>query len=388
MQYEIAVSKSRQENPQILACLARVYLLKGKQDKDLAAMMTALDYSRRSLAIAPDQTHLEFNVAFVQFQIAQMVNALAETQRTLEDVQAAADGLEEAIEAFNVIAKSKTPPYPRSALEQRANMGRNTMRKQLERAVQSQKDYEEKNASKLHAARESRENARKEREERVQQERETELAKAQELAKERRALAEQTQQETQRQVVEQRLMDEAEMTTDEETGDKVKRKKRQAEKKRKKKDDDIVSDGEISSKRARSSRSHSAVTSNADEPRRAPKKKRRLEKRPIKDKASKYKSSEIVVESDSDEGVAAPPANGVDAPTPRLDGDADMPDRDESEPQDDAVQVRRKRATARVLDSDEEEDGLDSAEVPAANGHTNGDDAGMVGDDVAGDGED
>lgn len=39
-----------------------------------------------------------FNVAFVQFQIVQFSMQLPETQRTLEDLEAAAKGLDEAIQ--------------------------------------------------------------------------------------------------------------------------------------------------------------------------------------------------------------------------------------------------------------------------------------------------
>ena len=123
--------KDRASDPQVLACLGRAYLLKGKQDKSIPAMKSSLDYSHRALALAPSQIHFKFNIAFVQIQLAQLMYTLPENQRTLADVQAASEGLDEAIEAFTEIAQAKNPPYPKHDIEQRANMGRNTMRRQL-----------------------------------------------------------------------------------------------------------------------------------------------------------------------------------------------------------------------------------------------------------------
>jgi RNA polymerase-associated protein CTR9 len=104
-------------------------------------------------------------------------------------------------------------------MEQRANMARNTQRKQLERALASQREYEAKNKEKLAAALEQRqlelrrreaerkklEEAERERQDKIRREREEILARD-------RALAEQRN-------VEERARVEAEMTTDSETGE-------------------------------------------------------------------------------------------------------------------------------------------------------------------------
>src|SRR4029077_2105049 len=132
----------------------------------------------------------EFNVAFVQNQMALLVYSLPETQRTLQDIQEATEGLDEAIDSFSRIANAKNPPYPRGALEQRANMGRNTIHKQLERALQSQKEYDEKNALKLQRAREAREAEMKRREEEVRKAQEAELERKRKIAEERQRMVE------------------------------------------------------------------------------------------------------------------------------------------------------------------------------------------------------
>src|ERR1700677_3023935 len=96
-QYDAALAKDRGNDPQLLACLGRVWYLRGKQERSIQAMRTSLEFSQRALEIAPDQIHFRFNVAFVQFQISQTMVNIPESQRTLEDVQAAADGLTESI---------------------------------------------------------------------------------------------------------------------------------------------------------------------------------------------------------------------------------------------------------------------------------------------------
>ncbi|KAI5296337.1 hypothetical protein KEM55_005856, partial [Ascosphaera atra] len=115
--YETALSKDRARDTQILSCLGRVWLLKGMQEKSISTMNTALEYTQRAKAAAPEQVHLLFNVAFIQNQIALLVISLPEGQKTSQEVEAAAKGLEEAIETFITLSKAKHPPYPRGSLE-------------------------------------------------------------------------------------------------------------------------------------------------------------------------------------------------------------------------------------------------------------------------------
>src|SRR5262249_6715683 len=92
------------EDAQLLAWLSRVWLLRGKTDKSILSHTTSLDLMKRALATQPESPHLRFNVAYIQFQIVQLVNSLSETQRTLDDLVAAKSGLEEAIATFEAVA--------------------------------------------------------------------------------------------------------------------------------------------------------------------------------------------------------------------------------------------------------------------------------------------
>jgi RNA polymerase-associated protein CTR9 len=345
--YEAALAKDRSRDVQILACLGRVWWLKGKQEMNLVAMKTALDYAQRAREVSPDQLHLQFNVAFVQNQIASLAYSLQPTQKTLQDVQEAAEGLKEAIETFDRISKEKNPPYPSQALEQRANMGR-TISKQLDRAMQSQKEYEEKNAAKLQQAREAREAAIKKREEELRKAQEVEMERKKRIAEERQQMLEETQRIAAQRAEAERAREEAELTDDSQ-GDKVKRtKKKQPSKRKKKGGDDFIADDDEGEQPERSAETGSDTET-------APKKRRRLERRSggkaatSKASSNKFKSSERVVDSDEEE----------DGPTPGEDKE-DLFDEDEPM-QEEPAPRRRGKASRRIADDDDEEEDEEEA---------------------------
>ncbi len=335
-------------------------------------MRNSLDYSSRALAIAPSQIHFKFNIAFVQIQLAQLMYTLPEAQRTLADVQAASEGLDEAIESFTAIAHSKNPPYPKHDIEQRANMGRNTMRRQLERAVQAQREYEEKNAAKLQEARDAREAELRKREE--ERRRAEEIAEEQKhkIVEERYKMLEMSRELAEKRAEEERRKEELEYTEDEETGERVKRKKTKKGAKRKKKGEetDTDGDGEAVRHRGKSTENSSAVGTDDGEKGRATK-KRKLLRRKGDGKASTFKSSERVVESASDgvDDTAAPnsatngTAHAAEEEEEITDTRMADPD-DEDEDEDEAVVKQpRQNASRRIADDDDDDDDDDEEDA-------------------------
>ena len=417
--YEATLSKDRASDPQVLACLGRVWLLKGKQDKSAQAMRNALDYSQRALSVAPGQVHFQFNIAFVQFSLAQLIYTLPPSQRTLQEVQSASEALDSAIESFAAIAQAKNPPYPKHDIEQRANMGRNTMRRQLERAVQSQREYEEQNAEKLQKARLAREEEMRAREAERKAAEEAAAEQKRKIAEERHKMLELSRELAEKRAEEERRKEEMEYTTDSETGERVKRKKKTkaaATKRKKKNADDSEpepgsTDGEPAPRKKKASRRDRDTEEDpsSTEP---TKKKRRLARK-SGGKASRaddyYKSAERIVDSDDDDeaDIAAPaarpsvgeeessPPTVAGSPAPiALDGDEQDPDTlmgggdDEDEDEDEdavATAPSRKRAERRVAedDDDEEEEEEEDEDEGARN------EEGLGGrDGVAGNGDD
>ena len=367
LQYEAALLKDRAADPQILACLGRVWLLKGKFDKSPAAMRTSLDYSHRALAIAPSQVHFQFNIAFVQISLAQLTHTLPESQRTLAEVQAASEGLDEAIETFTEIARSPNPPYPKHDIEQRANMGRNTMRRQLERAMQSQREYEEKNATRLQEARDAREVEIRRREEQRRAADEAAAEAKRKVAEGRHKMLEMSRDLAEKRAEEERRREDLEYTTDSETGERVKRKKVKKGGKRKKKGEDSDTEREVDGEnqprrknRGKSTADNSGVGTDGEAP--APKKRRKLARRGGKDtKSDKFKSSELVGDSDSDDGATTAPAtnSNTQAATPADYVDTNMSDAVPSDSEEDApvAALRRKKVTRIASDEEDEADG-------------------------------
>ncbi|KAL2181261.1 uncharacterized protein P884DRAFT_295594 [Thermothelomyces heterothallicus CBS 202.75] len=315
--YEIALSKEGKANDAgIISCLGRTWLNKGRAERNLDAYKMALEQAKKAVAVAPDQLHFKFNVAFVQIQIALVLHSMRESERNSFQLEEAAEGLEEAIKILDEIAASPSPPYPRHDIEQRANMARNTQRKQLERALASQREYEAKNKEKLAAALEQRQAELRRREEERRKAEEAERERQEKIRREREEIAARDRALAEQRAEEERARLEAEMTTDSETGEKVKRKKRTAGAAAgggRRERDSRSREPRSSTKGRRGRRKKSAGETDGEESeggggggggekgsRRPPKKRQRLSSK--KDN-SKYKSAEIVVDSDEDDEV-------------------------------------------------------------------------------------
>lgn len=303
--------------------------------------------------------HYKFNVAFVQIQLVTTIQNLPENRRTAEQLETAAAGLESAIESLDAIATLPQTPYPKHDIEQRANMARNTLRKQLERAIAKQKEWEEKNKEKIQAAKEQREAELKRREEQRQEILEKERERQEKIRKEREAIAIRDRALAEQRAEEERQKQELEMTTDAETGEKVKRKSKAAGR-----------TGEGRPKKTPKKKKAARDEDDSEEESHT-KKRRRLTKK----ESSKFKSAEIVVDSDDEheddddaleraeremerDGMPASDDDD-DLAADKMDVDEDdAPARSGAEDEDEdnaARQAKRSRRGRIVEESDEEE---------------------------------
>lgn len=364
--YEAALAKEGKENDTvILSCLGRTWLNKGRAEKDLDAYQSALDCAKKALAAGPDQVHSKFNVAFVQIQLASTIYNLSEKERTAQQLEEAVEGLEAAITALDEIAAHPNTPYPKHDVEQRANMARNTQRKQLERAIASQKEYEEKNKEKLQAAMEQRQAELRRREEVRQKALDAEREKQERIRKEREEIIARDAKLAQERLEREKARVDAEMTTDEETGEKIKRKRKTAPK----------SSGEPKKRGGKKKKKAEEEEESGSEEDDRPAKRR---KKAAKVDNSKYKSAEVVVDSDeSDEGdeeererSATLESDNEGAPEEGRDDEGEKMDvdrEDKSDEEEEQETSRRPRGRrGRVVESDEEdEENEDAGEEPA-----------------------
>jgi RNA polymerase-associated protein CTR9 len=391
--YEMALAKrDRVSEASVLASLGRVWFLKGKHEKSVAALQQSLDYSKRVLAqvgaSSSGQTHYKFNVALLQFTIADQMANDSSAQRTSVGMEEAMKDLNEAIETFTTMAQEPNPPYPKENIEQRAGMA-GTRKTKLERAMEEQNKYEQQNVDRLTAAREQREAMRKKVEEqKMEAERKADEARRKVL-EERQAMLERDKELASRQAEE-----DANRHSDDDAAKKRKSTRKslgggggQRRGKKRRGDDVVVSDGHLSEGEGGYSSASGSVSRSQspadgeDRPRkeRPVKKRRRLQNkggsRPAKEpkKNSKYKSDDRIVDSDEEaemfeldragngvsddeEGGFAGSRSGsrsVSAPARAADSDAEMGDGDESDVAPKAVsRPAKKRA---VVDSDDDE---------------------------------
>jgi RNA polymerase-associated protein CTR9 len=189
--YEFALNNFRGGHDlQLMTLLGRAWYARGVSEKSISALRTSLEYTEKAYAQQRSNLALKFNVAFMQFQLAEYVRRAAPSERTQADIEVASKSLEHAIAAMKEIAKDKHPPYPPAELEQRALMGENTLRKQLERALVEQKEYDETAEAKMEQARRQREQARQVAEEEERRREEEHRVREEKLAEERKRLQE------------------------------------------------------------------------------------------------------------------------------------------------------------------------------------------------------
>nr|AAC03120.1 Tpr1 [Schizosaccharomyces pombe] len=231
----------------VLSCLGRVWLQRGRESKNVDYLKESVRYATLALEKNPENPSLLFNVAFVQFQLCELIRQKPENSRTVEDLNFAMQQLDASIETFTKLVSVEHPPYSPTSIEQRAKMAKNTTKRQLERAIQAQIEYEKSVAAKLEDARIQREKEKARR-----------LAEEEALLKEKQERERQLQEERQKmqeEVLEWRKSqqkaseDDMSLSDDEEkqSGKKKKkdRKKRKSKSKQESSDSGVSEDDEI-----------------------------------------------------------------------------------------------------------------------------------------------
>lgn len=195
--YEIAyVRYTNSSDAKILSFLGRAWYLRGLAEKNFGHLKKALDLSKEALEKSlVGKSALTFNIAYIQFQIADFVSKQPVEQRALDEIQDAREGLNSAIATFMALLSDdeKHPPYPKDDLRARANLGTSTLVNRLTAALEETEAHIAEVNEKFEKAKQLREEEalRKAKE---QEAREAERqAREEKLALERAALQEQAQ---------------------------------------------------------------------------------------------------------------------------------------------------------------------------------------------------
>lgn len=327
--YEIALARfTDNQDFKIIGFLGRTWYLRGIAEKSLPFLKKSFEYSEEALAKATGtKTSYEFNVSFILFQIADFITKLPIEERSIDDINEAIVNLNNGINILNKLASKdeEHPPYPKSELKSRADLGESTLLNKLTASLEETKQSISKLESKLEEAKRLREEAE------AKKAKEQELllaerkARDEQMALERAKLQEQATQwaeESRQDMIVNDSEDEKFENGDEKAKLKLNGKKKGGKSKGKKKKKDIINDSDEEEPSAAESEPEAEASDGGEE---APKKdieKKRGGKRkrraieddedgeeaenrngdtPVSKKKKEYKSAETVDADDDDD---------------------------------------------------------------------------------------
>lgn len=193
--YELALTRFTDGNDaRLLNYFARAWLLRGIAERNIECYRTALKYINKSYELQPTPSY-QFNITYIEYQLADFIRKLPAAKRSMEDLELSIKGLEEAIVILDAMAEDKKahPPYPVDDLKLRSKMG-SSLLKQLEKALEEQKEHEQGFESKLKEAKRLKEEEDRKREEAKIKEEEERKRVEEKLLAERKALEQQQQE--------------------------------------------------------------------------------------------------------------------------------------------------------------------------------------------------
>ncbi|CAO3644067.1 unnamed protein product [Cunninghamella echinulata] len=230
----------KDEDSNILLCLARAQFMMAKNEKKPDIMYESLLNTKKAKEIQPNDKSITYNVALVEQQYAQLISDQPIETRSSDMMRKAIQDLDHSQELFKMlinVPESEHVYYDRKMAEQRERYGE-TLRTQMDRKMLEQVQYEEQRESKLKDVRlkqEEREAKRRQEElDRIKKEEEDRL----QLEENRRKLMEKVREDNM-------LMSQREMEMhDDDDNDQQPKKTRAKKRKNKNEDDGIINDDE------------------------------------------------------------------------------------------------------------------------------------------------
>ena len=246
--YEIALARyAHGQDPKLLGFLGRAWYLRGLAEKNIDYLKKALEYSKEALEKTKGiSSPYLFNVAFVQFQLADFITKQPVESRLVEDINDAIINLNEAVKSLTQLSgdDEKHPPYPKDDLRARANMGP-TLLSRLNACLDETKENITQLNTKLEEAKKLREEEEARRAKELEEALAEQKARNEAMALERIKLQEQAQQWAEEARADVGTNDsDDDKAFDEETGKEKKSTKKGGKKKGKGKKKDFINDSD------------------------------------------------------------------------------------------------------------------------------------------------
>lgn len=245
--YELVLVKfnNLQNKSRILNLLGFAWYSRGLKEKSMDFFQKALRYSKEALELEMEkkQSNLvsifKFNVAFVEFQVAEVLRRAPPNDRTTKLLEKALVDLSEAVGLLKELALAQNKTEPSDELQQRIQLGDGTMKTTLERCIKEQKYYEKEKDKKLAEAKKAMDDKEREERELLAKQEEEEKIKLKKQTEEYKKLQEETQKLIEERAILEGMVDDAQLanTDDEFVNDEkpeTKTKKRKSVKRSKK----------------------------------------------------------------------------------------------------------------------------------------------------------
>lgn len=164
--YDLALTRFTDgKDARLLNYFARAWLFRAIHERNLDYFQKALTYVNKSFELNPIPSY-QFNITFIEYQLADFIRKLTPAKRNMEDLEKSIKGLEDSIVILNSMTEDSNihAPYPIEDLKMRVMMGKSLL-KQLEKALDEQKEYENTFQTKLKEAKKLKEEQERQKEE-------------------------------------------------------------------------------------------------------------------------------------------------------------------------------------------------------------------------------
>lgn len=213
--YELALKRfdNPKSKPLLFNLLARSWYMRGMKEKSLQCLQKALSYVKEALKAEEARigskmiSSYKFNVALMEFQVAEQMRRSNPKQRTMADLESSVEGLENGISLLKELLKENNGTVPLEQLEQRIQLGETTMRNALERTIEEQKSYEKGITEKLENARRLMEEEREKEAQKEAQLKQEEELKMKKQAEEFKKLQEEAQRLIQERAAQEEIVE-------------------------------------------------------------------------------------------------------------------------------------------------------------------------------------